>query len=903
MKVLSDIIKRCEDIYIKKKDYYSAFILISRLYTRFLETGSFGYADNAFFISVRRFKDNTQNIMYILAAAFFEMETGRLGAALKRISVCEAYKNHLKNNQPEIYAFYLYIYAIILLRQKFERESFKVYRELSTLWEQNKNLYSIVIFLAEIDIEYDNFGSAKRKLEYYVLNGFKNGHVGNHFFYICLYKYFNSRNKSIYCTSELLIPFLKWGISHGLNLQSFIRVYSGKICEGFKKNRDICFKLYSLYENEEILKEICIYYIENNDFSMNALKYYQLAVGKQIFIPRLNNFFILSSFYNDETNFGIYPIKMFLKYGGMSNDIKPYIYHLILNNKKFLEILNDYIYDIADFGVVSVQNGFSGRYYNSIYKFVIENKSKFNIENIYIEKMKKILFPQLFLCEIKIDNPNIKYCIVIEKNKNKLTFCSVENNVCIVNKSSDSAKFFLINDKQQFIEGDIVVKRYVEGAGFGLYKIFYFDGYVSDELELALADYYINMECFEKHCLELFERVLKLDISFDFRIKLLIAVGNIYYFDMNFDKALEYFQNVQLKYVKDKYINNMFDVFIQKNCFYRAMEIISEKSYCVSDKILFFGVRKLIRIPEFKASLTQCVYELVLKSRYDINMIELLVEKYKGGRKDWLLICDVLYDMGTPNRFIDEKLLSISIQMRIFDLNVQKVFATMYVNDRKNKLIDEFAEYCCYEMIVNLVRPENETINILENLFLLNNDEMISYALSHTYLIHNVRTKNSKKVILKALDFMKKRNLLFPVFKNSESDLFDDLYVEKNYPFIYYAPSDISVIFYFREKGEFDFYSKSMLYLDFGIYYVNIPIFYGEEIEYYICENKEKGSIETPKKIVINKKNDIHYEEAEDGYFELNNSIIYEDMGKYDEAEIIINKKIRKNKKLRCTLL
>ncbi len=897
MKVLNDLIEKIENVYKTKKNYFSAVFLISRLYIRFLETGSFGYADNAFFISVKRFKYNTQNIMYVLIAAFFEMETGRLSSAIKRISVCENYRNYLKNNKPEIYAFYLYILALIFLKRKETRESFKIYREIHTVWEQSNNV-SILLFLAELNIEYDNFGNAKKKLEYYFSKSER-----NYFFYICLYKYFNSKNKSVYYTEPLFVSFLKWGISHGLNLQPFIRIYSNKIREAFKNNKLVCFKLYSLYEDEEILKEICSYYIENNDFSAKASEYYSLAVKKQIFIPKLNNFFVLSSFYNDKLDFGIYPIKMFLKYGELSDKIKPYIYHLILTNKKFMEVLDEYIYDISDFGIVSAQNGFSGRYYNSVYKFIIENKNKFDVEKDLLKKMKDILFPQLFLYEIEIKNPDIKYCFVIEKNKEKLSVYNVEGKTCVINKISESAKIFFSNSKKQFIDEDIIIKRCVDGASFGLYKTFYFDGYISDELELALADYYINMEYTETYCLKIFERVLKQDISFEFRMKILAAVGNLYYFNMNLDKAFECFKNIELKYVKDKYISIMFDVFIENMYFDRAAEIIAEKSHCIPDKILYHGIRKLIKIPSLSPFLVRCVYELVLKSRYDRNMIELLTKFYKGGRKDWLLVCDILYDMGTPNHFVDEKLMALSIQTRVFDSKVQSVFSAMYENDRSNNLIEEFAEYCCYEMIVNSVMPERGTIDILESLFFLNKNEMISYALSHTYLIHGLKTENSNEIISAALEFMKKRNLLFPIFKNIENDFSDDLYIEKNCPFIYYAPSDKSVLFYFREKGEFDFYSKSMLYLDFGIYYINIPVFYGEEIEYYICENKEKGSIETPKKIILNKNMKLHKEIEEDDFFELNNSIIYEDIGRYEDSENIINKKIIKNNKLRCTLI
>ena len=296
-------------------------------------------------------------------------------------------------------------------------------------------------------------------------------------------------------------------------------------------------------------------------------------------------------------------------------------------------------------------------------------------------------------------------------------------------------------------------------------------------------------------------------------------------------------------------------------------------------------------VADYKKDAKKAIKEILAKGKTPIIV---------GGTG--LYVDSLIYEIEYQEIEFDENYRK-ELEKRIFDEKVQLVFSVMYENDRGNELINEFAEYCCYEMIVNSVMPEEETIRILEKLFFSNNNEMISFALSHIYLVYGIKTKNRHTIMHLALEFMKKRSFILPVFKEYENEFSNDLYIEKNCTFIYFAPSDKSVLFYFREKGEFDFYSKAMRYLDFGIYYINIPVFFGEEIEYYICENKEKGSIETQKQIVANNNMNLHPELSDDPFFEINNAIIYENVYRYEEAENIINKKIRKNNKLRCKLL
>ena len=92
-----------------------------------------------------------------------------------------------------------------------------------------------------------------------------------------------------------------------------------------------------------------------------------------------------------------------------------------------------------------------------------------------------------------------------------------------------------------------------------------------------------------------------------------------------------------------------------------------------------------------------------------------------------------------------------------------------------------------------------------------------------------------------------------------------------------------------------------MDYFKYGMYITILPIFYGEDIEYYFVENMESGNITTKRFFTTNNKKTIY--DVNDEYFKINNAFIYTYEGKYDEAEKVIKDIISKDYNLKGKLL
>ena len=92
-----------------------------------------------------------------------------------------------------------------------------------------------------------------------------------------------------------------------------------------------------------------------------------------------------------------------------------------------------------------------------------------------------------------------------------------------------------------------------------------------------------------------------------------------------------------------------------------------------------------------------------------------------------------------------------------------------------------------------------------------------------------------------------------------------------------------------------------MKYFKFGIYIVTLPIFYGEDIEYYFVENMENGNISTKRFFTTNTINTIF--DIDDEYFKINNAFIYTYEGKYNDAHKVIEKLIEKDYSLKGKIL
>ena len=93
-----------------------------------------------------------------------------------------------------------------------------------------------------------------------------------------------------------------------------------------------------------------------------------------------------------------------------------------------------------------------------------------------------------------------------------------------------------------------------------------------------------------------------------------------------------------------------------------------------------------------------------------------------------------------------------------------------------------------------------------------------------------------------------------------------------------------------------------MKYFKFGIYICTLPIFFGEEIEYYFSENIDTGNVNSKKYFTSNNYSEV-FQENEDDYFKINNGIIQVYEGKYHSINNLIENIVLQDYNLKGEIL
>lgn len=896
------ITNKCDKLYEKNLKVKNCLLIIQRYYSAFLFTGSRRYIERAYYLCSKTFRNNPRDIRVFMLMIFLNIKTGNMKETENDINKLSESKNWFKANSPLLYGLYLYLSSIYFIEADKIRIFIRNYNRLVEYADEVEDMYVYEI-AGILSIEAERYDNA-------IIFFDKSYNKGSRSIYLYwnLYKLMESRNNSFFYSHNLITAFFNWAVSHKVDISNIIDKYDDKILLNFYNYRSIGFKLYKSCKQERILIELCTLMIKDADYSKNAYYYYKEACDRQIYIKGLNNFYIKSAYMLKVEDIGLYPLKTYLQEEKIDSLIKPYLYHIIITNKKCRSLLEIYFNDIVEFGISSIKNKCEGRYYFSIYKYILDNEYKITAINKeilnYIEIIENILYENLFLYNIKVKNNNASYCWLKEKEKNELSFYNINNNEVIISASNDCFSLYFTDYFKKSIEKcSIDIIRFVENADIKLFIRFYSKGYISDNIIIAITKYYLQRNKISENVLSILKSALEIKtISREFKIKINGALGNYYYINNNYSEAVKYYLLSNEKYLNGLSMENMLQAYIKTKNFEKALNLMTKYSNSLSDDILFKCVKEMLYDNKYTSMLSDISYKLVLKKNFDDKILQTVLDFYEGSFDDWIKLNDVLYEIDKNDKRVEERLIENIIVMNKFDENTQKIYYNVYKNNPESECLKKFTEYLCVKLLYENKKPNLKTIEILEDIFIKTKDSFIAIALSNVYITYDIRTLNTKLISDTAKQYMEKENILFPHFKKCKDKLFTSAYIEKNQTFIYMASSNKTILFYYRLKGDDNFICEKMRRLKYGVNMIVMPVFYGEEVEYYFSEQMNSGSIETKTELLYNGNMFLH-DNNEDSYFDINNAVIYSKMFKYENVETIINSKLKKADIVRGKLL
>lgn len=892
MKLIERNICNLESQYKNKKTKLRLQVLLNKYFLGFLCFDNEEYLRKAFNVCLEYLNINKSDLDILLAIFFFSIQIKDKSRIEFLNNAIGKYKKYLKNNDIKKYNFYLFLQALIKKDKESELGVLKYIKLLEGIKAKNYS-EEIDLYILYLKLEIDTLDRTS-------FANIKNVRINNSWRNILYYKLFEKNAKFISCDREDFKRYIKWGIYNGINIEKSISRYEINIdinAREFNFNK----RLYKEYNFDFILFKICEAYLNENIHNKYNYFFFKEAINRQLLIPNLNDNYIKACFENNFTDIGLYPIKKFLRNDKIDINILPFIYYIILSDKKYIDLVYHNKENILKYGLFFLERNMKGKYFFSIYKFMLEFLPDKSIEE---KKILNILYKYNFSYTLYIEDENVKYILVKDYLIDGVKEYSVVNKVCNIQVSSNRFEYYAFyEDRKEIILTDIKISKNIEGTNGKYFYRFYKNGYRDNYVLINIARYYLEVKNVDEEGLMILEQVINMKrLSSDFKMRILLLLGNLSFDNKNYKLASAYYKKVGENYISNKNINNILKSYILCREYENCLDIIKKHRTLIEDASLYYAIKTISQEPMFYKKLANFAYQLTLNYTIDEILLNIVVKTYRGSLNEFIELRKVLAKNNIYIKEIEEKILYLTVYTHNLNLESELIFIKMYKEDIENENIEYFLNYCIYEAINENYKFSDEFVYILEYIFNEINHHLIGYALAHIYINQDYNLDAKYSIIERVVSNMEEDSINFKIFENNKDKFIKLTYLYKNKPFIYNASFDSEVFLFYKNMNETEFNRIKMKYFKFGIHIATLPVFYTEDIEYYFVENVNQGeNIVSRKYFTTNSKNMIF--DNEDEYFKINNAYIYTYDGKYNQAHKAIENLISKEYNLKGKLL
>ncbi|MCL1935670.1 MAG: DUF5717 family protein [Defluviitaleaceae bacterium] len=838
------------------------------------------------------------NIFLYLYKIFFKIEMKKTQEALEMLEILKVSISHYKNNS-EVYTFYLYLKCIL------DKDSLKnteiIFRDY-----QNKYLY----FISYLYLKKEN------RVEYsYIYKSFEAGNR-SFFLYLCVYEILKTGIK--YYEKNMLINFLKWANAHNILTNEILEINKEIISSIVYKDINLFAKIYEKNKCNFLLDEIIVEVMKKNeDISILSHSFYAEII-KTKFCKETNKLLMYSSYKNNILEIPKMYVQEYIK-NGIDDDIAHFVFYFIIDfddidySEEIIDLYNLYE-NILKTVVRGIQNRTNEKdiiYYLKIFKYVIYKNIYFEniattleylsvkqVENT-IKKISKILLDWLFVYNFSFETKNTKYIWIKNQIKSSLDTYEIEDksvNIKVPNMENDIIFF---DDKHKILNENVKITKYTKN-GFFLENYLYKNNYISEELLLYLSNYYFRNEILEDtyFLISLLERTIKIkNICENFKSDLTWLLIKVLSENNKKENAFDYLKKMNLKKIDDKYSMAVIEIFMHKMEYNMAIDFINIKMQILTDDILINCIKTFmdeykkphpkIYKTETDKKIVNITYRVLVNGFYNDDFLDIVLQNYNGSLLELCKLSNVLNDNGIINVELDEKILNTSIFTRDIIPEVENVFLRFFAS--RPEKCKNFIYYICYHILKEKKTITTDTLYVLENFIGEHPKDLILYTAISVILI-NEETVLKDKVLNITMKYLEENDVFLPVLKKLDKKYLS--YAQQNVFCIEYEYIANKKVYLNVKFENYDYKKIEMKYFRFGIYFLNLNIFYGEKITYYFeHENISEKIIHEYKneKILIseNPKNEFEY---------LNNSIIYNHLLEYDILEKNFNEFHKKNK-------
>ena len=847
-------------------------------------------------VALTAHRRNPLHLEMYSTAIFIGIEAGHYDNANELLDKTMVHKSFLRTNYPLQYAIMCFLYAYLEINQNRVRSAKKHWRALTDHIHSAPPSTDYTIMLGLLHLASGEVDDAYN----YLREAFREG-SNSIFLYEGLYR--------CYCTSlhslegSTVLAVLIYVAKRGVDITDIATHHQNSLFAAMSANPEAGEYLYALSGYPPLLKAICTNRITKGDLSKAAYVYYKEAEKKQISVVGLFHALVHGAYVNNDSSITHYALSQFLKTAKMDTSLALYVYHLMLTTPELADLLPQHQNHVILLATSCIENDITSRVANSLYLYFWARCLALGVTEPSVNKVEEILRQNLTNFQLITPAQSAaKYIYITEPEKRGMTIHDVTEGDLIIPASSQNFSYICLGlGQRNILAEELNIERMIPGADYKLYQYFFDKGDRRFYLLTYLANYYLKQQAPPDTAIPVFEAILEeKTITQAYKMRILAALGQIYYNASSFDQALAYYKKIEIDQLDNDFMAQILMIHMQTNAFERAVGVIEKKHLHIPADVLLTAICTLVFKPINLEPLAAAAYNLLIDGHYDEALLRLVLDYYQASYSEWTALAQVLNGQNLFNINLDKRILETAIWMAQWDTHAQKSFVRIFFEDNDSHLLNQFIGYATYEMLANSACPEYDTLEILENKCLQDNDVFLTWALASCYLTHNITTLNSNQLLALAIDNLERENILFPIFKESRFARIP--FIEKYQPFLYHGLPDKKYHLNYRIDDADTFIQVPMKYIKYGMYIATIPLFYNEELSYYFSEEMETGSIQTKEARVKNLTPFLHDHPA-DQFFAINNAITYEQMFKYDQVEQTVISLVKDVQVIRSKLL
>ena len=875
------------------------------------------HLNEAFHAIVTALMERPGSPQLAMVAIGLNIELGNLEAAQEQLDVQAAYRGHYRANAPASYAQLLYLRSVLSRKRLDTHEANKALRALDDYARQANPAKAVerglvYALLGAAYLSANRLKEAFDMLEQAHATGWRGP-----FLFAKTYMLLRQR-RPVASNSLLVTHTLHWAVRQGFAVGELLEFHADTLHFPEEPAYVLYAALLGECKADWLVRRICARVLEAGDSSRQAYEIYSMAQRRQIQLDGLEEAVVRTAFALGREDIPRHAMRGFLQnIDGAEPELAAFVHHILLSSRRFVDMAD--IPVALAFALSSHEKCLGGRYANSLYRCLLEEELDKKGCFRELQPLADALERHILCWELEVGHPEAHTLWVRDPSFGEARAYRVVEGSARVSACGNGFVCHVFSEKGLLLETDVVRTRVVSRPGPRLLGEYFRQGSRDQYLVAALASHYAALAQDPQldpktissrnrielenglNVLAIANKLPGLSVRFGRRVLLglgmcLAGLGRRREAALVFKRVVQEGEGLtRSRYVLDTLLRTL----AEQGHLDTAIRLAEAGFEGITQSLVFRFLKGLLQDDRAAKLDTRAVsklaYAIMMRSWFDKQFVDFVLQYHRATHLQWMELADTLRILGEEHEGLYVKVL-VGMQLGIREQRALARFSDMSPGA---PIIAEYIYLCAYEAAANGFVPERTTLGIMEGIFRNTGDNRLAYALISAYTAKG--QPSAEEALLRELYcHLFCVGILHPNFSG----------VGEGWPlamlgravFVHRATPARDVYLHYRVLGEMEeFLAMRMEYAFFGIYTCHMGWFYGERIEYYFSESTSAGSVDSARGIIAN--TGAHLREGGGFVAELNNTLIYEGMFRYDKVEEFLELCMRDDCKIAAQLL